>query len=89
MDHLERLFEYVNTIDKEMTINLKRSWNYPHPKWFEFRKRIDKEEQDILKRWRPVTIFTELAATGETFADVPCGFHYTNRLGLHMKDEGE
>ena len=88
-EDLDRLFEYVNTIKKEMDVHYKRSWNYPHAKWLEFRKRIDKANMDRMNRWRPIEIFTELAATGETFRDAPRGFHYNEMLGLQLKDADE
>ena len=66
-----------------MTRNEERSWNNPHPKWFEFRKRVDDAKLDNENRWELESVFKE-AATKNTFLRGMKGMHYKDGLGIVM-----
>ena len=60
--HLFDLFiGYVRMINRLLTRNEERSWNNPHPKWFEFRKRVDGAKLDHENRWELGSVFREAA----------------------------
>ena len=50
---------YVSSIDATESKNESRNWNYPHPKWYEFRKRIDKVVKSIKDDWDLKDVFIE------------------------------
>ena len=66
-----------------MTRNKKRSWNNPHPKWFEFRNRVDDAKLDNENQWELESVFKE-AATKITFLQGMKGMHYKDGLGIVM-----
>ena len=72
-------------IDKPMTVNDKRSWNNPHPKWKLFRERVDGATLDSEKRWELASVFTE-AADKITFGRGMKGIHYDDGLGIVNTD---
>ena len=82
--HLFDLFiGYVRMIDRPMIRNEERSWNNPHPKWFEFRKRVDGAKLDHENRWELGSVFRE-AAKKITFVGGMKGMHYKDGLGIVM-----
>ena len=75
--------EYVRMINRPMTRNEEQSWNNPHPKWFEFRKRVDDAKLDNKNQWELESVFKE-AATKITFLRGMKGRHYKDGLGIVM-----
>ena len=50
---------YISSIDATESKNESRNWNDPHPKWYEFRKRIDKVVKGIIDDWDLKDAFIE------------------------------
>ena len=82
-NEFELFIQYVRMIDKPMTRNEERSWNHPHPKWYEFRKRVDEATLNKENQWELESVFKE-AATKLTFLKGMKGMHYKDGFGLTM-----
>ena len=75
--------EYIRMINRPMTRNEERSWNNPHPNWYEFRKRVDEATLNKENQWELESVFKE-AATKLTFLKGMKGMHYKDGFGVIM-----
>ena len=78
---MDIFMEYVRMIEPE---NPSHGWggiHFPHPKWIEFRKRVDREEKDSEGRWCLRNVFKE-AAKITNFEERKKGKHYQNGFGF-------
>ena len=82
-NEFELFIQYVRMIDRPMTRNEERSWNHPHPKWYEFRKRVDEATLNKENQWELESVFKE-AATKLTFLKGMKGMHYKDGFGVIM-----
>ena len=73
--------EYVNMIDKTVPEKGKEGENFPHPKWLEFRRRVDQCIQDNEGNWNLHDVFIE-AAQITNFSSAKRGKHYNNGFGF-------
>ena len=72
----------VQLIDAKETKSDSRNWNMPHPKWYEFRKRIDKatNNNDTLE-WKVSDVLVE-ATRKLHLPEYLRGKHYKRGLGF-------
>ena len=82
-NEFELFIQYVRMIDRPMTRNEEQSWNNPHPKWYEFRKRVDEATLNKENQWELESVFKE-AATKLTFLKGMKGMHYKDGFGVIM-----
>ena len=72
---------FVSSIDATESKNESRNWNNPHPKWYEFRKRIDKVVKGIKDDWDLKDVFIE-ASRNKKLDTYLRGKHYKRGLGF-------
>ena len=56
---IDDILRYVSLIDKTETSYESTKINMPHPKWYEFRKRVDKAEKNKDGEWKLRDVFVE------------------------------
>ena len=78
---IDDIIEYVSLIDKRETAYQSTLKNMPHPKWDEFRKRVDKAEKNKNGEWRLEDVFVE--AKNHCYMPLTLfGIPYKNGLGI-------
>ena len=84
-EQIDDIIKYVLLIDKRENAYQATQKNMPHPKWDEFRKRIDKAEKNDHGEWRLQDVFVE--ATKHHYMDSRYfGIPYKNGLGIVKRD---
>ena len=73
--------EYVNMIDKKNPERGREGENFPHPKWLEFRRRVDRCRKDKEGNWNLSDVFIE-ASRLTSFSSAKKGKHYNKGFGF-------
>ena len=75
--------EYVKSIDEKTSESEERKWYNPHPKWLEFRNRVDSAELNNDRRWELHEVFKEEAKRNSLMNQYQ-GIHYKDGLGIEL-----
>ena len=73
--------EYVNMIDKKNPERGKEGESFPHPKWLEFRRRVDRCRKDKEGNWNLSDVFIE-ASRLTSFSSAKKGKDYNKGFGF-------
>ena len=75
--------EYVKSIEENTSESEGSKWYHPHPKWLEFRKRVDSAEVNNDRRWELHEVFKEEAKRNSLMNQYQ-GIHYKDGLGMKL-----
>ena len=78
--------EYVKSIKEKTSEQEERKWYNPHPKWLEFRNRVDAAELNNDRRWELHEVFKEEAKRNSLMNQYQ-GIHYKDGLGMKLMTE--
>ena len=78
--------EYVKSIKEKTSEKEEIKMYYPHPKWLEFRNRVDAAELNNDRRWELHEVFKEEAKRNSLMNQYQ-GIHYKDGLGMKLMME--
>ena len=83
---IDLFIEYVKSIKEKTSEREERKWYNPHPKWLEFRNRVDAAELNNDRRWELIDVLKEEAKPNSLMNQYQ-GIHYKDGLGMKLMTE--
>ena len=84
---MDDIIRYVSLIDKTETYYESTKKNMPHPKWYEYRKRVDNAEKNKDGEWKLRDVFVE-ASTHYFMPLTLMGIPHKKGFGIVERKDG-